>query len=94
MSLYRDHLATLQRQAEAALAATGFDAMLVAAGIEKFAFLDDRPYLFQPNPHFKHWLPLTQHPHCWLAVRPGLKPRVVYYQPHDYWHVPPVRARG
>ncbi|RTL15106.1 MAG: Xaa-Pro dipeptidase [Burkholderiales bacterium] len=94
MSLYLDHLATLQRQAEAALAATGFDAMLVAAGIEKFAFLDDRPYLFQPNPHFKHWLPLTQHPHCWLAVRPGLKPRVVYYQPHDYWHVPPSEPRG
>jgi Xaa-Pro dipeptidase len=94
MSLYLDHLATLQRQAEAALARTGHDALVIAAGIEKYAFLDDRPYLFQPNPHFKHWLPLTNHPHSWIAVRPGYKPRVVYYQPHDYWHVPPEAPSG
>lgn len=94
MSLYTDHLGTLQRQAESALERTGHDTLLVAAGIEKYAFLDDRPYLFQPNPHFKHWLPLTQHPHCWLAVRPGKRPRVVYHQPDDYWHVPPSAPSG
>lgn len=94
MSLYLDHLATLQRQAEAALERCGFDVLLIASGIEKYAFLDDRPYLFQPNPHFKHWLPLTQHPHSWLAVRPGRRPRVVYYQPDDYWHVPPSAPTG
>lgn len=94
MSLYLDHLATLQRQAESALQRTGHDALVIAAGIEKYAFLDDRPYLFQPNPHFKHWLPLTNHPHSWIAVRPGHKPRVVYYQPHDYWHVPPSAPSG
>ncbi len=94
MSLYLTHLATLQHQAEAALERTGHDALVIAAGIEKYAFLDDRPYLFQPNPHFKHWLPLTNHPHSWIAVRPGHKPRVVYYQPHDYWHVPPSAPSG
>lgn len=94
MSLYTDHLATLQQQAEQALARTGFDALLIASGIEKYAFLDDRPYLFQPNPHFKHWVPLTHHPHSWLAVRPGKKPRVVYHQPDDYWHVPPSAPSG
>ena len=94
MSLYLDHLAALQRHAEAALERTGHDALVIASGIEKYAFLDDRPYLFQPNPHFKHWLPLTNHPHSWLAVRPGRKPRVVYYQPDDYWHVPPSAPRG
>ena len=78
MSLYLDHIATLQRQAEAALERTGHrHALVIASGIEKYAFLDDRPYLFQPNPHFKHWLPLTSHPHSWIAVRPGKKPRVV-----------------
>ncbi|MDR7332593.1 Xaa-Pro dipeptidase [Roseateles asaccharophilus] len=94
MSLYTDHLAALQRQAEAALERCGFDTLLIASGIEKYAFLDDRPYLFQPSPHFKHWLPLTNHPHSWLAVRPGRKPRVVYYQPDDYWHVPPEAPSG
>ena len=91
---YLDHLAALQSHAEAALARTGFDTLLIASGIEKYAFLDDRPYLFQPNPHFKHWLPLTSHPHSWLAVRPGRKLRVVYYQPDDYWHVPPSAPSG
>jgi len=94
MSLYLDHLATLQRQAESALERTGHDTLLIASGIEKYAFLDDRPYLFQANPHFKHWLPLINHPHSWLAVRPGRKPRVVYYQPDDYWHVPPSAPSG
>ena len=93
-TLYLDHLATLQRQAEQALARSGFDTLLIASGIEKYAFLDDRPYLFQPNPHFKHWLPLSNHPHSWLAVRPGAKPLVVYYQPDDYWHVPPSAPEG
>ncbi|RZL38431.1 MAG: Xaa-Pro dipeptidase [Rubrivivax sp.] len=94
MSLYLDHLATLQQQAESALDRTGFDTLLIASGVEKYAFLDDRPYLFQANPHFKHWLPLTNHPHSWLAVRPGKKPRVVYFQPDDYWHVPPSAPSG
>ncbi|RZJ07126.1 MAG: Xaa-Pro dipeptidase [Rubrivivax sp.] len=94
MSAYLDHLAALQRHAESALERTGFDALLIASGIEKYAFLDDRPYLFQGNPHFKHWLPLTNLPHSWLAVRPWKKPRVVYFQPDDYWHVPPSAPSG
>ena len=94
MSLYADHLHTLQARTEAVLARCGFDALAIASGIEKYAFLDDRPYLFQANPHFKHWLPLTQHPYSWIAVRPGRKPLVVYYQPDDYWHVPPAAPAG
>jgi Xaa-Pro dipeptidase len=94
MNTYAAHLALLQQRAEAALERCGYDSLVIASGIEKYAFLDDRPYLFQPNPHFKHWLPLNAHPHSWLAVRPGKKPRVVYYQPDDYWHVPPSDPAG
>ena len=94
MNTYKAHLATLQAQAELALARTGFDALLIASGVEKFAFLDDRPYGFQPNPHFKHWLPLTAHPNSWIVVRPGHKARVIYYQPDDFWHVPPSAPSG
>ncbi|MDM4766701.1 Xaa-Pro dipeptidase [Pelomonas sp. SE-A7] len=93
-TLHAHHVAQLQQRAEQALARTGFDALAIASGIEKFAFLDDRPYLFQPNPHFKHWLPLTQHPNSWLLVRPGRKPLLIYYQPDDYWHLPPEAPSG
>ena len=94
MNSYKTHLSTLQAQAELALARTGFDALLIASGVEKFAFLDDRSYLFQTNPHFKHWLPLTAHPNSWIVVRPGHKPRVIYFQPDDFWHVPPSTPSG
>lgn len=94
MHSYTQHIAELQRRCEDALSRSGFDALAIASGIEKFAFLDDRPYLFQPNPHFKHWLPLTAHPNSWLLIRPGHKPRLVYYQPDDYWHLPPADPAG
>lgn len=93
-ALYADHLAEQQRRSEHALQRGGFDALVIASGIEKFAFLDDRPYVFQPNPHFKLWAPLVQHPDSWLVIRPGHKPRLVYCQPEDYWHVPPAAPSG
>lgn len=54
---YRDHLDTLMTRSAAALQRGGFDHLLIASGVEKYHFLDDRPYPFQVNPHFKHWLP-------------------------------------
>jgi len=92
--LHMQHVQVCQQRAEHALGRSGHDAMLIASGVEKFAFLDDRPYLFQTNPHFKAWLPLIQLPNSWLLVRPGRKPVLVYYQPDDYWHVPPAAPSG
>lgn len=93
-SLYAAHLAEQQRRTEHALQRGGYDALVIASGIEKFAFLDDRPYVFQTNPHFKLWVPLVQHPDSWLVIRPGQKPRLIYCQPEDYWHVPPAAPSG
>lgn len=92
--LYRAHLDTLRARADRALAASGHDHLLIASGVEKYTFLDDRSYPFKPNPHFKHWLPLQRHPHCWLAYTPGRTPVLAYYQPDDYWHVPPAPPSG
>lgn len=93
-ALYVAHLAEQQRRTEHALQRGGYDALLIASGVEKFAFLDDRPYVFQPNPHFKLWVPLIRHPDSWLVIRPGHRPRLVYVQPEDYWHVPPEAPSG
>ncbi|MFO1249754.1 MAG: Xaa-Pro dipeptidase [Inhella sp.] len=96
-ALYAAHLATLQQRLAQALGAQGLDALLVAAGQEKFAFLDDRPYNFQPNPHFVHWLPLTgthAAPGSWLVLQPGQRPRLLFLQPEDYWHAPPAAPAG
>jgi Xaa-Pro dipeptidase len=92
--LYTEHLQTIKARADAALAKGGFDHLVVASGIEKMRFLDDMPYPFKPNPQFKAWVPLVHHPQCWVAYTPGAKPVLVYYQPDDYWHVPPSAPSG
>jgi len=92
--LYRTHLSTIKARADRALDKAGFDHLLVAAGVETCEFLDDRPRAFKPNPQFKAWAPLVHHPASWIAYTPGTRPVLVYFQPDDYWHVPPTAPEG
>lgn len=92
--LYAQHLDTLRERADKALALGGFDHLLVAAGTPLGKFLDDQDYPFVVNPHFKHWLPLIDAPGSWIAYTPGAKPKLVFVQPRDYWHVVPEAPHG
>lgn len=94
MSNFSDHLAFVMHTADNALEKQGYSHLLIASGIEKMRFLDDCPYPFKANPQFKYWAPLCQHPNSWIAYSPGQKPILVYYQPDDYWHVPPSAPNG
>jgi Xaa-Pro dipeptidase len=88
-SFYAEHVRTLQKRWELALEAEDFMAALVHSGTPRLSFLDDYQYAFRPNPHFLSWLPLTEHSDSALLIVPGHKPVLFYYQPDDYWHVPP-----
>ena len=92
--LYPSHLATLRSHAGIALERGGFDHLVIAAGRPSFQFLDDRPYTYAVNPLFKHWLPVTKAPGSWIVHTPGQKPKLVYLQPRDYWHVVPEAPAG
>ena len=46
---------------------------------------------FHPTPHFAHWAPVEGPGHV-LEFRPGKKPRLVRYQPRDFWYEPPHPA--
>ncbi|MBD8897499.1 Xaa-Pro dipeptidase [Rhodanobacter sp. DHG33] len=92
--LYSAHLATLRTHADQALALGGFDHLLIAAGTPPGKFLDDQDYPFVASPHFKHWLPLTDAPGSWIAYTPGAKPKLIFVQPRDYWHVVPQAPHG
>lgn len=94
MANYQNHLAFVTHTVDIALSKTGFDCLIIAAGIEKMRFLDDSPYPFKANPQFKYWLPLCQHPNCWIVYKPSQKPILIYFQPDDYWHVPPNAPQG
>ncbi|KRE89864.1 Xaa-Pro dipeptidase [Frateuria sp. Soil773] len=92
--LYPQHLATLRTHADEALALGGFDHLVIAAGQPPRRFLDDQDYPFVVNPHFKHWLPLTDAPGSWIAYTPGSRPKLVFLQPRDYWHAVPEAPSG
>lgn len=93
-SLYAQHVATLRQRADKALAVGGFDHLLIAASTPLRMFLDDRDYPFVANPHFRHWLPLTDTPGSWVVYKPGSKPKLIFVQPRDYWHVVPAAPSG
>ncbi len=86
--LYFSHLQTLMHRTDQSLAATGFDALVIHAGCPPTQFLDDQDYPFKVNPHFKAWVPVLDNPRCILVYSPGSRPKVLFYQPNDYWHKP------
>lgn len=92
--LYAQHVATLRQRADKALALGGFDHLLIAASTPLRKFLDDQDYSFVANPHFRHWLPLTDTPGSWVVYTPGSKPKLIFVQPRDYWHVVPAAPSG
>ena len=82
---YADHVRTRRAQAEAALAATGFEAMIVQSGAPFTYYADDADAPFRTTPHFAHWVPMEGPRHL-LVVRAGKKPKLVRVHPEDYWY--------
>ncbi|MBL0163449.1 MAG: Xaa-Pro dipeptidase [Xanthomonadales bacterium] len=92
--LFAAHLDVLKQRSDSALARGGFDHLVIPSGSLRYQFLDDRDYPFFVNPHFKHWLPVTKAPGSWIVYTPGRRPKLVYLQPADYWHVVPDEPAG
>ena len=89
-SLYDDHVRIQKSRTDHALEASGFDALAIYAGRAPLKFLDDQPYPFTANPHFKLWTPQHDAADCWIVYRPGAKLQLIFMQPEDYWHKPPA----
>ncbi len=92
--LYPEHVAKLQSRTGHALARIDCGALAIGAGRAKYRFLDDRPDPFAVNPHFKAWVPILDAPGSFLICVPGRKPLLLFHQPEDYWHKPPVLPDG
>jgi Xaa-Pro dipeptidase len=93
-SLYSEHLDILQQRTRVALERGGFDHLVVPSGSLHYQLFDDRDYPYAVNPQFKAWLPLTRNPGSWLVATPGERPKLIYLQPRDYWHVVPEAPAG
>ncbi|MBT8099898.1 MAG: Xaa-Pro dipeptidase [Gammaproteobacteria bacterium] len=92
--LYGEHVMALCARHDRALENAGASHAVIFSGAPKIVFLDDMPYPFKPNAHFLSWAPLGNLPMSYLVYTPGEIPRLIYYQPHDYWHVVPGEPSG
>jgi Xaa-Pro dipeptidase len=86
---YPDHVAYLQKATEAALAAQGFEALVVCSGAaqSKNRF-DDQSWPLSPTPTFTHWCPLAE-PDTFLIIRAGRRPTLVRTVSDDFWETMP-----
>lgn len=87
--LYPGHIEALKARHDHALLKSGASHAVIFSGSPKVTFLDDMSYPFVANPHFLSWAPLGCLPLSYIVYTPGETPRLIYYQPHDYWHVVP-----
>lgn len=92
--LYPAHVRELQARHDRALEQAGAGHAVIFSGAAQPVFLDDSHYPFKANPHFVSWLPLADTPLSYIVYTPGEPPRLVYYQPKDYWHRPPSTPSG
>jgi Xaa-Pro dipeptidase len=85
-TIYTAHVTLNKLKHDAALGESKFDHAVIFSGALHYQFLDDMAYPFKVNPHFKSWVPVTNNPNCFVIYTPGVKPKVLYWQPVDYWH--------
>lgn len=86
---YPDHVAYLQKATAAALAAQGYEALVICGGAaqSKNRF-DDQSWTLCPTPTFTHWCPLVE-ADAFIIVRAGRKPTLVRTVTDDFWETTP-----
>ena len=85
-TIYTAHVTLYKLRHDVALKESNFDHAVIFSGGLHYQFLDDMPYPYKVSPHFKAWAPVLNSPESFVIYTPGLKPKLVYYQPVDYWH--------
>ncbi len=84
--MYNNHYKYVSEIINQGLEKANLDGVLIYSGHVNNYFLDDMPYAFACNPHFKWMAPITETPHCIIHYKPNEKAKLYLYQPKDYWH--------
>jgi len=92
--MYNNHYKYVTKIINQGLEKANLDGVLIYSGHVHNYFLDDMPYAFACNPHFKWMVPITETPHCIIHYRCDAKPILYLYQPMDYWHSLPKTVEG
>lgn len=89
-ALHKEHLRILEAGYAAALAASGWDALVIHSGSpKKRTEYDDQYWPLRPTPHFHHWIALSE-ADCALVIVPGSRPKLVRPTAKDFWEKPAV----
>jgi Xaa-Pro dipeptidase len=86
---YSQHIRQVCAGLDRALAETNFDSLLIYSGHPPLRFRDDQHYPFRCNPQFR-WLVPEAYASSWLHYTPGSRPKLLLFQPDDYWHSVPA----
>ena len=89
-SHFNAHLDRILGATHASMQALGVDWLVVHAGLERMAFLDDQSYPYRPNPWFAWLAPVLHAPGSLILIGYNKKPKLYFVSPVDYWHAPPV----
>ena len=89
-TLHGAHQQHVESVLDAALAAADCDAVIIDAGQPHTYFLDDQDAPLRLNPLFKWFTPLVAAPGSAILKRRGERARLLWFQPRDYWHLPPA----
>lgn len=84
--LYSAHLRTLSAGTSEALAAAGYDLLVLHSGGLRMVDFDDYPYPYKAHAAFRLWAPIADTPDCFVIFQPGRRPRLLFNRPEDYWH--------
>jgi Xaa-Pro dipeptidase len=86
--LFADHVRVLESGYASALAATGYDAVVLHSGSpKKRTDFDDQYWPLRPTPHFQHWAPVSD-PECAVVVVPGKRTKLVWMKDTSFWERP------
>lgn len=84
-SLFQDHLGTVTGHIEQICSALNLPGIIIDSGPGQRFFEDDQDKPFRPYHHFSYLCP-HRRPHHLIAVTPGKKPELLFFQPEDFWH--------
>jgi Xaa-Pro dipeptidase len=87
--LFDAHLQSTLAHVDAAMAAAGYETLVVHAGNPRMLFQDDQASPFRVNPWFAWLAPAPPAPGSLLRIRRGQEPELLFVAPDDYWHSAP-----
>ncbi|MEZ5459369.1 MAG: Xaa-Pro dipeptidase [Steroidobacteraceae bacterium] len=93
-ALFARHVEALTIRTDGALAACGFDSLILHAGRAPPVCCEDQHYPLRALAPFRAWAPLQDAPDSIVCLSRGRRPRLVLCTPDDYWHKPPQRPQA